>query len=307
MLEVRVSAPDSKLANLAILKITQFHINAGDHVSWYMPLFDTNIDKLYVSKIFTFTDDLLYLPNCEIVKGGTGYDLTTVLPDEIESITDISLAYELLYPTIDYSIIFTTRGCVRHCPFCVVPEKEGLTHSVPIVSSNPNGRYIELLDNNFFSGRSWESRLDYLRCLDQPINFNTGIDVRTLTEEQAEMLGRCNIKAIHIAWDNLDEEESVRRGIERLIKYVSPSLITCYVLIGFEQPNIIDSDFYRIEELHKYKITPFAMGYIDFSNSKQKRSDEVKHFQRWVNKHLFKTIKWLDYRPMKPIFDFIEG
>jgi hypothetical protein len=295
-MKICVSAFDSKLANLAILKIASYHLAKGDVVKWYEPLFDQDCDKLYVSKIFTFSEEPIYMPNCEILRGGTGYDVKSTLPHEIESITNVSTAYQVLYPNLDYSIVFTTRGCVRKCEFCVVPIKEGLTHDVETVSLNPNGKYIELLDNNFFSSKNWEKRIDYLRTLNQPINFNTGIDVRTLTEQQAKELSTIKIKAIHIAWDNLIEEYLVRRGIELLVKYITPSKITCYVLVGFEQPEIIETDVYRVNEIYKYGVTPFAMGYIDFNNSKQERSQSVRNFQRWVNRYVFKKIKLKDYK-----------
>ena len=296
-MKIRLLAPDSKLVNLAILKLAQFHINKNDDVAWYEHMFDYNdTEILYISKIFTFTADVVYLPiNAVIYRGGTGYDLTTKLPDNIENIIDIQDAYSLLYPDVDYSILFTTRGCVRKCSFCVVPQKEGLTHSIPMTSLNPNGKYIELLDNNFFSSSDWKYRLEQLKLLDQPINFNTGIDIRTLSELQAEALGKSNIKAIHIAWDNLGEEEKVFRGVDKLIKYVSPSKITCYVLVGFEQKEIIESDIYRVMKLHSYKITPFGMGYINFNDPKQKRTQSVKDFQRWVNRHIFKTVLFKEY------------
>jgi len=294
-MKICVCAIDSKLANLAILKIAQYHINKGDQVKWYEPLFDSDCEILYISKIFTFTEDLNYLPNCTIYRGGTGYDTTTVLPNEIESIINIEKAYLLLYQQIGYSILFTTRGCVRKCPFCVVPLKEGMTHEIPTVSLNPNGTYIELLDNNFFSHKSWRKRINYLKELDQPINFNTGLDVRAITDEQANALSIIKIKAIHIAWDNLEEEQQVLQGIERLIKWVSPSKITCYILVGFKQPSIIDSDIYRVMKIHEYKITPFAMGFIDFNNKNHERTKGVKEFQRWVNRHIFKEVEFSNY------------
>ncbi len=131
-MKIRVSAIDSKMVNLAILKIAQYHINNNDNVDWYNPITDQVVDKLYISKIFTFSSDLIYLPyEGEVIKGGTGYDVYSKLPNEIENITDVKQAYQLLYPKINYSIIFTTRGCVRNCAFCLVRQKEGLTHNVP--------------------------------------------------------------------------------------------------------------------------------------------------------------------------------
>jgi len=191
--------------------------------------------------------------------------------------------------------MFTTRGCVRKCSFCVVPKKEGLIHNVPITSLNPNGTYIELLDNNFFSKGDWRERLDYLKSLNQPINFNTGIDVRTLTEEQAIALGNIKLKALHIAFDSIKEESQVIKGIEILTKHVSPSKVSCYVLVGFETHEIVESDIYRVMKLHSYKITPFAMGFIDFDNPKHEKSRSVRDFARWVNRHIFKKVRFEDY------------
>lgn len=30
-----------------------------------------------------------------------------------------------IYPECDYAIGYITRGCPNHCPWCVVPAKEG--------------------------------------------------------------------------------------------------------------------------------------------------------------------------------------
>jgi len=313
-MKICVAAPDSKLANLAILKIAQYHLNNGDSVKWYEPLQDQDADRLYVSKIFTFTPTPIYSPNCEVVYGGTGIDVENKLPTEIESITKIEEAYRTLYPNIDYSILFTTRGCVRKCPFCVVPRKEGIIHDVCTTALNPNGKHIKVLDNSFFTSPSWEARLAFLKSLNQPLDFSQGIDVRLITEKQSRGLGECNIKAIHIAWDNIKDEEQIFRGIETLTRYVSPCKLTCYVLVGFEQPEIVESDIYRIMKLHRYKITPFAMGYIDFDNPKHERALSVRRFQRWVNKHIFKTVDFNDYgnrtneaKEQTTIYDFAEG
>ncbi len=151
-MKIRLIDADGKIPNYALMKISTYHKRRGDDVDFYSPLMDyEDTDKLYISKIFTFTEDpALTVPmpiNAEIIKGGTGYDYATKLPEEIESITDLDYS---LYPNCDYSIIFTTRGCVRKCPFCIVPKKEGLIHNVSVASLNPNGKYIMLLDNNFF-------------------------------------------------------------------------------------------------------------------------------------------------------------
>lgn len=111
-------------------------------------------DVVYASKIFTFTPDYDYsgLQTKVLEKGGTGYDIMKTLPDEIEN-TD-KLDYSL-YPKCDYSLVFLSRGCIRKCKFCLVNKKEGYIHSVKPVRLNPRGKWIDVLDNNFFASPDW--------------------------------------------------------------------------------------------------------------------------------------------------------
>lgn len=64
---------DSKIPNLALMKASAWHKARGDEVKLYEPLFD-NPDLAYASKIFDFTPDYPYMPDCEVLRGGPGYD-----------------------------------------------------------------------------------------------------------------------------------------------------------------------------------------------------------------------------------------
>ncbi len=295
-MKIRLLAPDSKIPNYAIMKISTYHKRLGDDVDWYSHLFDyVDTDILYISKIFTFSPEPQYLPiNAKIIKGGTGYDLVTKLPDEIESITELDYG---LYPDCDYSIMFTTRGCIRKCPFCVVPIKEGLIHNVSVCNLNPNGKWIMVLDNNFFGSPNWRNNLEILKSFNQPLDFNTGIDLRILTEDHAKALATCKIKQIHCAWDNYKDKEVILPKLELLTKYVKPYKITTYVLVGYENKEIVETDLERVMTLKNMKVNPFAMGYIDFNNPKHTKTRSVRDFCRWVNmKATFKSVSWEDYR-----------
>lgn len=70
-MKVRLLATDSKIPNLAIMKISSYHKKRGDDVAWYQPLFDReDTDILYESKIFTFTPEYEYYPdNAKIIRG----------------------------------------------------------------------------------------------------------------------------------------------------------------------------------------------------------------------------------------------
>ena len=108
--------------NLCLMKISAYHKAKGDEVEMLNGL--KHYDRVYASKVFddTYSPDYPYpIYADEVVRGGTGYGMDNVLPDEIEH----------TYP--DYSLYgtnkaygFLTRGCPRGCEFCIVGAKEGL-------------------------------------------------------------------------------------------------------------------------------------------------------------------------------------
>ena len=53
--------------NFALMKISAYHKAQGDHVEWWSPMF--HYDRVYSSKVFTFTPKNLYLPP-ETIRGG---------------------------------------------------------------------------------------------------------------------------------------------------------------------------------------------------------------------------------------------
>lgn len=121
--------------NLPMMKISAYHKQKGDVVKWYDPLFGGNYDKVYMSKVFSFSPDYEYPINADVIeRGGTGYCIETVDGKEIfqkEQHKDLPTEIEHMYP--DYSLYditdtaygFLTRGCPRGCSFCHVKNKEG--------------------------------------------------------------------------------------------------------------------------------------------------------------------------------------
>lgn len=279
--------------NFALMKISAYHKKKKNQVEWVDK--SKHYDLVYASKIFTFTPDYDFdgLDADVIEKGGTGYDISKKLPDEIEN--GLELDYSL-YPDCDYSLVFLSRGCVRRCKFCLVNKKEGLIHSVKPVHLNPKGKWIDVLDNNFFASPDWMEHLDWLKEQKQPINFR-GVDLRILTDEQMEALNKVKIqKSIFIAWDNpKDKLESL---LANIVKHIKPYKLRCYVLVGFN--STIEEDLDRIYTLQKYNILPYVMPYKDFDNP-QEKTPYQKDLCRWVNNVFVykKCPRFNDYKPRK--------
>lgn len=277
---------EPKIFNTALMQISRYHKDRGDKVEWWSPLTDKQFDHVFCSSIFDFTDKS-EVPK-RAVCGGTGFDVTSLLSKDIEN---CELDYSI-YPECECSFIWFSRGCIRNCPWCVVPQKEGSIKIVDPKNLNPNGKYIAVCDNNFFANVEWHLAITYLVNLGQPVHIQQGIDVRTITHCQAHSLTTIPTnKQIKIAWDNPEDTKQIIAGIKRLCEYIKPYKIMCYVLIGFESTE--QEDLYRVEKLRDLGIDPFVMPY-DKSNLYQKA------FARWVNhKAMFKTVEWKDYRRKK--------
>lgn len=77
---------------------------------------------------------------------------------------------------IKEGVTFTSRGCNRHCPWCLVPRREGTIRELVIKP----GHIIQ--DNNllFCSRKHIESVFEMLSEQKRAASFNGGIDIRLL-------------------------------------------------------------------------------------------------------------------------------
>lgn len=284
---------DSKIPNLALMKISQYHKNLGDYVEMYNPLWLDSYDKIYASTIFDFSDKSNLIPDKMII-GGTGYDTHKTLPQDIEDCDPDYTIYK--YP---HSIGFTMRGCRFVCKFCVVPEKEGRPKSNNTIEEiwiNRESNFVVLLDNDFFGNPLWEERIDEIKFYNLKVNFSQGLNIRIITEEQANALSQVNFstisgktKMIHFAWDRINDEKLIDKGIDICFNAgLKPDQMAFYILIGFDSTP--EEDMHRVRKLKDLGCNPYVMPY-------NKEDSYQKRFARWVNhKAIFKSVAWIDYK-----------
>lgn len=286
VLKIALYNLEPKIVNSAMMQVSAYHKNKGDQVYTYYPVLHDSYDRVYAFSIFTFTPKK-YIKK-DMIVGGTGFGPTIKLPEEIEE-----APYDWsLYPDCDYSIAWFSRGCIRNCPFCIVREKEGYIHSVKPKNLNPNGKFIKVMDNNFFANPEWRQAINQLQEWNQKVDFQ-GVDVRLLTKEQCQALDSLkHYHQIKIAWDL--PEIDLRKKLKQITDWIKPSKLLCYVLTGFNSTP--KQDLERVEYLRSIDIDPFVMVYRDFNNPQHKRSQFNISFARWVNKkELFKTCSWNEF------------
>lgn len=128
------------------------------------------------------------------VGGGTGYGLDNTLPDEIEhQYPDYSL-----YGITDTAYGFLTRGCPRHCPFCIVGDKEGLvSRKVADLSEFWNGqKNIILCDPNLLACKDRMNLLKQLADSKATVEINQGFDARLLDDEVIDAMNEIKLSMV---------------------------------------------------------------------------------------------------------------
>lgn len=286
-----------KFPNLALMKISAYHKMRGDDVEWAYPM--ATYDVVYQSKVFddTYSRDIDWVPQADkIIKGGTGYGLDNKLPYEIEHIyPDYSIYPEL---TRDTAYGYLTRGCPRHCSFCIVGDKEGLrSMKVADLSEFWNGqKYIKLLDPNLLACREHKELLGQLIASRAYVDFTQGLDIRLTNYDNIMLLNQTRLKEIHFAWD--DPSDDLEPFFEQYSFYAAHTphgqYGTVYVLTNYG--STMEENLHRIYTLRDLGYDPYVMIY-----DKPNAPRDIIKLQRWCNnRRIFKTCPWFeDYQKMK--------
>lgn len=313
MMKIGLIDFDGKIPNLALMKISTCHKAAGHEI--HFGNIPKDCDKVYCSVLFSWNRKkaaLLQDVYPAIEFGGTGWDITKALPPEIEAcVPDYGLyTSEEIYCRVkggigtkegkqkkaavigSMGIGFTSRGCIRNCPFCVVPIKEGPLQQASEIRDimRPSSNVITLLDNNLTADPYCLDKLQEIRDRDITVDLNQGIDVRLMTDDIANALSEIkHLRSLHFAWDLMKHERQVLYGIKILSKYVKLWRLMCFMLVGFDTE--FGEDMYRFRRLVDVGVKPYVMIY-------NKQGDiRLKHFARWVNGHFFKSCAWDEYEP----------
>lgn len=260
--------------NLALMKISAWHKAQGDEVEWFFGF--SQYDRVYMSKVFTFTEDFHQCINAkEVIKGGTGYDLRNRLPEEVEN----------MFP--DYSLYgvneaygFLTRGCPRGCNFCIVGEKEGkCSYKVSDLKQFWScQKEIKLLDPNLLATKEHLDLLDQLIESKSWIDFTQGLDIRLTNEKNIEKIKQLKVKMLHFAWDKQKDEQIILEKLKQFKELTGLNYrkLGVYMLTNYDTS--FEYDLYRIYKLKELGYDPYVMIY-----DKENAPRQIRLLQRWVN------------------------
>lgn len=255
---------DAPKHNLALMTISWWHKSLGDEIKLNMPLWKS--DKTYASVLFDWNKDKFFAD----IYGGPAYGGGRVFSCPAD--------YSLF--NLDYSLGYTYRYCPRKCSFCKVKDLEkNKSHSS--IWSFHNGMFnkICLLNNNTFADPKWEETFKEIWDADLTVIDENGYDLRLMDEEKADALKRTKFQGkIHYAWDQIEDEKEILRGLT-----IAPKGHV-YVLIGYNTS--MEEDIHRCQKIVDLGHDPYIMPY--------NQSKKEKIFKRFID-----SFMWRKYRTIE--------
>lgn len=294
----------SGFPNLALMKLSAWHKQNGHNVSWYDAMFGGHYDVVYMSKVFTHTGDYNYPINADkVVRGGTGYDITSKLPDEIDKMQpDYSL-----YPNIpqDTAYGFLTRGCPNKCRWCIVPKKEGdicAYMDVDKISMNGERTMLTLMDNNVLASDYGIIQIEKIIERGYKVDFNQGLDARLVTPKIAQLLAKVKWQQyIRFGCDTKKQCADCEKTIELIRSYGYKGDFFLYTMIYGNIKECYD----RISMWKKYngKVKLHAQPELNFSHLHQNIPLWQKDMAHWANKKpCYFACDFKDFSPRKGFY-----
>lgn len=327
--------------NLALLKISAFCKEYGHNVRliWNYDelrnadgspiIFDSDYDTLVLSRVFKFTKipgfiDIM-IRNHLIFYGGTGFFEVNGpnLPDEVEHhMPDYHLYDDYINHVtggdekkkkshwddyLSYSIGFTTRGCIRHCGFCVNRLLNRVVEWSPVSEFlDESRRNIYLWDDNIMAAppKVFQKVIEDLQKTGKRFQFRQGMDIRLMTDKKAELLSKVNYHGDYIfAFDHYRmDDTNERKQVEQTIKGLQVWRKHCnkstklYVLVAYDSQDETDIEgtFFRIKTLMEFGCLPYIMRFEEYNNSRFKSM--YTQLARWCNQPgFFKKMSFRQY------------
>jgi len=287
----------TKFPPLGLLKLASYHRSRGNQVKLVRGTTEDltfNPERIEVTSLFTYAWKPVHeaiqfyhnkFPSAKIRVGGIyasliHHRLRSFFPfinihiGLFEEADDYLPAYDLLnevekWKKWNSTILFTSRGCIRDCFYCVVPRLEGKIRIV-VKDLNryiyPDHKRIILWDNNFFASPNWKKILTDLKDICLPVDFNQGIDSRLIDDEKARMIADLRISLIRTAFDNLNEEKAIANAVKLFSQSgINRRKIFIYALYNFyseKSPSDTPSTFFeRIKKIAELGCVSYPMRY----------------------------------------------
>jgi len=272
---------------MALMRLSSYYKEVGadniDYIRGMGGYFNKNIpDKICITSLFTWETDRLVdtinyykglFPKAEIEVGGIAASL---MKDYIKEKTGIDTVFGIqkwleeypldysLYPDLDYSVAYTTRGCPNKCQFCIVskiePEYEEINNWKELYY-NPKLPTITFCDNNFLActDKHFTKVMNEIKEINKPYDFNQALDARLFTKKHAKVFAKTRIEPMRFAFDTMATEGHIQRAIVWCYKSGIQSVVVLMLYCWKDTPEEL---YYRLYEMNKLYVSVFPMRFM---------------------------------------------
>ncbi len=270
---------------LGLLKLAAYHQKRGDMVRLVNGISSNGFipDVIYITSLFTYAWEPVHdvvrfyadkYKKAEIIVGGI---YATLCPDHLretfknririhkglfKKIDNILPDYSLV-PEWNASIVFSSRGCIRKCPFCSVHALEPEFRATKSIKKliYPGHKKVIFWDNNILASPYWRDIFYEIEELNLEVDFNQGLDARLLTEEAALKLRGLKMPIVRLAYDTT----GIRRPLQRAIALLKDVGIRGRRIIVYCLHNHKNDDpenfLFRIKDLLEWGVVAYPMRY----------------------------------------------
>jgi hypothetical protein len=268
---------ETKFRPLGLMRISSMHKAKGDKVYYIKGIkakheIQFEPDKIMMTTLFTYSypetiKTLRYyktmFPNADFWVGGI---LASTKPELFYN-EGVKLHHGLLpeaeryppdydlFPDMDYSLTFITRGCINSCGFCVVPQLEGkLVHRPNWINDiNPKFKKIIFFDNNWL-GLPIETLKEDIKKLKEitqdynitSIDFNQSLDCRLFTEEKVKLLQGLPLNPLRFSFDHMGQNNAFQKAVVLGKKYGFKNIRVDILYNWIDTP---EDFYYRLKEV----------------------------------------------------------
>ena len=154
---------------------------------------------------------------------------------------------------IRHGVTFTSRGCPRHCPWCLVQKREG---SLRLLKIKPGWN---IQDNNLLATPREHQEQVYamLHFQSRKAIFAGGLEAAQVDDWVAGQLQRLRISQVFLACDTAGGLGLLKQAVAKL-SFLNRRQLRCYVLIGFQEGETISEAEERLEAVWQAGCLPFA-------------------------------------------------
>ena len=231
-------------------------------------------------------------------------DNNDIIVDHVVPDYDILEEIDYAYPAGNAYFFYTTRGCVRKCPFCAVPKLEpkyknyiSIKEQIKEIDRKyGHKKNLLLLDNNVLASKHFPKIIEEIKKIgfykgakyQHPIKFNLLIERLRNGENNTALLQKISnlirVQPLYI------KNETARNNYFKLLEHFDLSN-------GINRKQLLSAQHEIMPYFDKYRNKAYGLRYVDFNQGID---------PRLITEEKMKLLSEIPISPLRIAFDSLE-